>query len=173
MILMKCETQLLSSPDESLQIWTLMFSFTYSSKLVPVCFGLFVCFKTPIFFSILWPHMRVFSPSRDFEYAQILINSRSFSQDFIKFQVEVSIFMSLGYDQHSTINTRFFQYLLKIQNLMCLEKRDSRGWWCLKPRKLNVIFNSAKLQLLIKFLWERTLVEIKMHIRILISQKYL
>lgn len=73
MILMKCETQLLSSPDESLQIWTLMFSFTYSSKLVPVCFGLFVCFKTPIFFSILWPHMRVFSPSRDFEYAQILI----------------------------------------------------------------------------------------------------
>lgn len=174
MILMKAEAQPhispgLMNPFKSEPYYSI--SLALANSIHVFGFGSFVClFQDPDFpFHLSGPTWG-FSVHQVFEYAQTLFvgKFKFILTGLYKIQsCGLHVYVpGLGLTFH---NSYKIQYLLKIQRLVCMESIERpQGWWCLKPRKLNVILNSAKLQLLIKFLWERTLWEIKTNIRTLI-----
>lgn len=172
MILMACEVHHISlGPVNSFKSEPCCsVSFTLANYSC-VCFWL-VCFKISFFFSIL---LTPYEDSQSIKRVRIypnklLITSCSFSQGSIQLKVVVYIFMSLGWDKHSTITARFFQYLLKIQRLVCIKIRErlqrvvvsnrQETKWMSSSTQPNTI--THKISVGKKFL------EIKMHIRTLI-----
>lgn len=121
-----------------------------------VCFWL-VCFKILFFFSILLTPYEDSQESLNIPEFKLLITSSSFSQGSIQLKVVVYIFTSLDWDQHSTMTARFFQYLLKIQRLVCIKNRERLQRVVVSNHgKLNEChLQLSQIQLLIKFLWER------------------
>ena len=98
-------------------------SLTVANSIRVFSSGLFLCFKTLIFFFHLSDPTYGFSVHQVFKYAQTLIvgKLKCILTGLLKFTIVVCIFMFPVWDYHFTIATRFFQYLV------CMEMKDPRG----------------------------------------------